>query len=322
MSDLLATAFSVLMVGHSLFGPTGPTMLEEALLTGTGHGSVQAQIINGAPLKYNWERSAEAQGVDARAVLPQGAITHLILTEAIPLDNHVKWSQTDIFAQAFTGLAVAANPDVRIYVQETWHSLKSGTGEEVAYDAKADIPWRLRLDRDLPVWEGIVTDIAAGLTSDTASVSLIPAGQAMALLHDEIEVGRVEGLDNIAQLFDDDIHLNDMGHYFVAMVQFATLTGRDPLGLSRDLTDSYGQPFDTPDQDLARALQRIAWTAVQNYQARVPRTVPPVPERATASPASEVSSCRLPTLAESRCDRLPSRVSTSDNQMRRLSARA
>ena len=285
MSDL-ATAFSVLMVGHSLFGPTGPTMLEEALLTGTGHGAVQAQIINGAPLKYNWENSAQAEGVDARALLPQGGITHLVLTEAIPLANHVQWSQTDVFAQAFSGLAVAANPDVRIYVQETWHSLKSGTGEEVAYDAGADVPWRTRLDQDLPVWEGIVAQIAAGLTSDTATVSLIPAGQALALLHDEIAAGKVAGLSDVAQLFDDDIHLNDMGHYFVAMVQFATLTGRDPLGLTRDITDRYGQPFDTPDEDLARALQRVAWTAVERYQSRAGQVPAPMPTRIATAPAA------------------------------------
>ena len=103
---LAGAAFAVLMVGHSLFGTVGPDMLQDALRAGQGEGTVQAQIINGAPLRYNWEKSDEAEGVDARAVLPEGGITHLILTEAIPLANHTQWSDTEVYLQAFFGLAV------------------------------------------------------------------------------------------------------------------------------------------------------------------------------------------------------------------------
>lgn len=261
----LASLFSVLMVGHSLFGTTGPTMLEQALLAGTGDAEVQAQIINGAPLRYNWVESHTAEGVDARAVLPEGGVSHLILTEAVPLENHTQFSETGVYAQAFAGLATAANPAVHIYVQETWHSLKSGSGERVEHDAKADVPWRTRLDQDLPVWESIVAEVAAGARSDRATVTLIPAGQAMARLYDEISAGQVAGMADIAALFADDIHLNDKGHYFVAMVQYATLTGQNPLGLPVDFKDRFGTAYDTPDEDTARVLQRIAWEAVQAY---------------------------------------------------------
>ncbi|MCX7559228.1 hypothetical protein OS190_06570 [Sulfitobacter sp. F26204] len=284
----LATLFSILMVGHSLFGTTGPTMLEQALLAGTGEGHVQAQIINGAPLRYNWEKSDTAEGVDARAVLPEGGVTHLILTEAIPLENHTRWSETDVYAQAFAGLATSANPDVHIFVQETWHSLKSGSGEVVDFDDKADIPWRMRLDQDLPVWENIVAQVAAGNRSDRATVALIPAGQALARLHDEIAAGTLPEIDGIAAFFDDDIHLNHMGHYFVAMVQYATLTGQSPLGLPSDFKDRYGKAFETPDEDMARILQRIAWEAVQAYGGNAVTAAPAavtVP-RASSAPAT------------------------------------
>ena len=187
--SLLGIAASVVMVGHSLFGTDGPDMLQAALRAGTGEGTVRAQIINGAPLKYNWDRSDTAEGIDARLILPEGGTTHLILTEAIPLANHIKWSDSDVYAQAFAGLAASANPDVHIYVQETWHSLQSGTGVAVDHDAKADIPWRTRLDQDLQVWEGLVKQVAAATRSDRATVGLIPAGQAMARLYDEIAAG-------------------------------------------------------------------------------------------------------------------------------------
>jgi hypothetical protein len=283
--NLLGVAASVVMVGHSLFGSDGPDMLQEALRAGMGQGIVRAQIINGAPLKYNWDESANAEGIDARSVLPEGGTTHLILTEAIPLANHVKWSDTYVYAQAFAGLAASANPDVHIYVQETWHSLKSGTGAAVDHDEGAGTPWRERLDQDLPLWEEIVAQVAAATRSDSAQVGLIPAGQAMARLHDEISAERIPGLADISALFADDIHLNDMGHYFVAMVQYATLTGQDPLGLPVDFSDRWGQPFDTPDADLARQLQRVAYEAVQAYGGGVVAPVPPANGQARASTA-------------------------------------
>ncbi|KZX94662.1 hypothetical protein [Sulfitobacter sp. HI0023] len=292
---VIDTAISVLMVGHSLFGPTGPEMLQDALRAGQGQGEVAAQIINGAPLRYNWDNSDTAEGVDARAVLPEGEVTHLILTEALPLANHVKWSETDVYAQAFYGLAVSANPDAQVYLQETWHSLRSGTGEPVEHDDGAGTPWRARLDADLPVWESIAQSVSAGRRDGAAPVRIIPAGQGMALLHDRIAAGAVEGIDNIARLFDDDIHLSDLGHYFVAMVQYATLTGESPLGLPAEFTDRYGKAFDAPDADLARTLQGIAWEAVETYRARTPEqqaraaTVqePAAPPPATGPPGAE-----------------------------------
>ena len=265
----LGTVLSVLMVGHSLFGTDGPDMLQEALRAGQGQGSVQAQIINGAPLRYNWEESDKAEGVDARAILPAGGISHLILTEAIPLINHTQWSDTEVYAQAFFGLGVAANPYTQVYVQETWHSLNSGTGVAIEHDENADVPWRTRLDRDLPVWEAIVASVAAGNHTETASISLIPAGQAMARLYDEIEAKRMLELDDIGQLFADDIHLNDLGHYFVAMVQYGAITGQDPLGLPNMFNDRWGKQFDAPSAETARALQRVAWEAVLAYQGSV-----------------------------------------------------
>ncbi|WP_370401075.1 hypothetical protein [Sulfitobacter sp. JB4-11] len=285
--NLAGLTLSVLMVGHSLFGKDGPNMLQEALRAGTGAGEVRAQIINGAPLKYNWDNSDTAEGVDARAVLPAGGVDHLILTEAVPLLNHTTWSDTEVYAQAFFGLAAAANPRVQVYVQETWHSLRSGTGAEVEFDDGADVPWRDRLAADLAVWEGIVAAVAAGNAYPDASITLIPAGQAMALLHDEIAADRVPGLADITPLFSDDIHLSHMGHYFVAMVQYAVITGQNPLGLPTDFSDRFGAAFDLPEADLARDLQRIAWAAVVEYQASGPAPAVKAPaQKASVAPAA------------------------------------
>ncbi len=295
----LSTVLSVLLVGHSLFGSDGPDMLQEALRAGQGTGMVQAQIIPDASLRQNWEQSDRAEGVDARAVLPEGGVSHLILSEAMPLADQTDWSNTEVYAQAFFGLAVSANPAAQVYLQETWHSLGSGAGGVGAGDAQGNWAWRQRLDQELSVWQGIVASVAAGNRTSTAGMALIPAGQAMGRLYDEIAAGQVPGISDINAFFADDMHLNDLGHYFVAMVQYATLTGVDPLGLPNQFNDRWGKSFDPPDADLARVLQDIAGRAVREFQsaATAPAPVQARPEVAPIVPTGPPEK-RLPRPSE------------------------
>ncbi|MEQ6248525.1 hypothetical protein ABMC89_06515 [Sulfitobacter sp. HNIBRBA3233] len=291
MMDLASAVLSVVMIGHSLFGKTGPDMLQAALQPRAAEATVQAQIINGAPLKYNWDNSAAAEGIDARRILPRGGVTDLILTEAIPLANHLRWSETEVYAQAFAGLALGANPEARIFVQEGWHSLKSGTGAEVEYDDGADQQWRVRLQTDLSEWEQIVAQLRSGAGAGMDQVQLIPAGQGLGALSDAIASGDIPSLDSIEDVFADDIHLNDIGHYFVSMVQFATLTGADPVGLPHEVKDRFGAAFDTPDAALAASLQAVARDTVQQYRGRTladaPAAVKAQPRQPRAPPAGQ-----------------------------------
>lgn len=249
---------SVVMVGHSLFGPDNPQMLEQLLDTRAA-AAVEAQIINGAPLNYNWQHSGSAEGVDSRERLRRPADA-VIVTEAIPLANHLKWSDTNGAVTRLYELARAANPDVDFYLQETWHSLDSGTGAAVPFDDGADVPWRQRLEQDLPRWQAVVDEVNATTGGD---VKLLPAGQAMARLDDAIRAGTMPGLSSIRDVFADDIHPNATGFYFLALLQYAVLTGDDPAGLPHRLADRWGKPYPAPPPGLAERLQDIAWAAAQ-----------------------------------------------------------
>jgi hypothetical protein len=273
-------------------------MLDAALRATSETVLVREQIINGAPLKYNWDRSSDGQGIDARMILPQGETTDLILTEAIPLANHLKWSETEVYAQAFAGLALSANPDAQVFVQETWHSLKSGTGETVDHDDGGGTPWRVRLAEDLADWEGIVELLRTGTPGAEARVHLIPAGQALARLDDAIAAGEVPGLSAIAQVFDDDIHLNARGHYFVSMVQYAVLTDASPEGLPHAVKNRFGQTFEGVDGPMATAMQRVARDAVEAYMGgdiAAASNAPPEPVSEVTAEATIVAADPTPT---------------------------
>lgn len=242
----------VLMVGHSLFGGSLPELTESALRQMTGPSVVEAQIINGAPLAYNWDHSADAEGVDVRARLGSRPATALILTEAIPVAGHVQWSDTAGNVARFATLAREANPEVRVYLFEGWPSRASGPGADTKDDPDAALPWRERLVKDLPLWQGAAGD----------GVTVIPAGQALARLEDEIAAGTVPQIDSLDALFSDDIHLNGKGQYFAAMVIAAALTGQSPEGLPAKLTRAWTSRDAHLTEDQARALQRVAWGAV------------------------------------------------------------
>jgi hypothetical protein len=250
--------FDILFIGHSLVGPVMPGMLETAITAMGGSGQVEAQIINGAPIIYNWQHSADAEGVDARSALPTGEYEVVIITEAIPLLNHLTWSETPVYVRNFYDLAVSNKPDVRVYIYETWHSLHSGTGTAVQWDDEDHIPWRTRISSDLARWTGIVDEVNAGLGPHQPPVRLVPAGQAMGLLHDLIEAGQVPGLSDISDVFADDIHPNAIGNYFITLVQLATIYGIDPDAVPPALGID-----PAPFPALAEALQDIAWEAVR-----------------------------------------------------------
>jgi len=277
--DLNTLITSVVFVGHSLFGPDNPPMLEQLLIETPGievQPKVDAQIINGAPLSYNWTHADQAEGVNARERLPQGVDT-VIVTEAIPLDNHLKWSGTaDAIAQ-FYEVARTGNPDVTFYVQETWHSLNSGTGTPIPFDDGMGTPWRERLESDLPKWEAAVTQ-AHELTG--GDIQLLKAGQAMARLDDAITAGTVPGVNSINDMFVDDIHPNPLGFYFISLFQYATLTGHSPVGLPAALKNRWGEAYPAPSAELAARLQEIAERAARNDTRRtvLPSAVRSLPD--------------------------------------------
>ncbi len=157
--------------------------------------SVDAQIINGSSLAYNRDHGADAQGVNARAVLPSGRYDLLILTEAGPMAGNIQWSDTYGMTENHAELAWNANPDTRVLIYETWDELTNPTA------------WRAVLTSDFALWQGIVDNLNAILPGTAPPVGLVPGGQAAAGLYDTIAQGRGQGLTNIRQIFSESIRL-------------------------------------------------------------------------------------------------------------------
>lgn len=255
-----STEHAVFWVGHSLIGLEMPYMVGEIAGSLGLIYSWDAQIINGAPLVWNWDNSATSLQADSRVVLPQGGYDVLVLTEAVPLINHTTHSHTNLYAGLFHDL-IADQPGAQTYLYETWHCLDTGTPTGCAYDEHDDLAWRPRLDADHSLWQDIVDSV--NLSRPAPAMKLSPVGLAMAALYDEIEAGRMPGLTSIADVFSDSIHLNSTGLYFVALAHTAIIYGVDVRGATHAFNDLYGSPYaGLPSQGLATAMQDVIWNTL------------------------------------------------------------
>ena len=267
--SILTLLANILMVGHSLVGPDLPGMTEAAIAAVGAPAAVEAQVINGASLRWNWDHAAEAEGVNARALLATGNTDVLVLTEAQPLASHLEWSDSRGAVADWARAAWAGNPVAQVFLYETWPSLNLAPGGGPA--------WRAQIASDLPGWQSLVAAASAARPEGAPQARLIPAGQAMGLLADALARGDIPGAVDIADFFHDDIHLSGRGHYFVALVQMAAITGQSPEGLPPRLTRVWRDRASIVSPEMAAALQSIAGQAVATQRAAEDAAPPPPP---------------------------------------------
>lgn len=242
-------AANVFFVGHSLVNFDMPAMLDGVAQSADRRHAWAAHVGIGASLSWIWNNPDRGEGENPHTALPSGRWNVLVMTEAIPLADQVMWNDTVGYAQRFHDLAMAGDGASQVYFYETWHSLDG------AYD------WRARIDSDRAMWDGVVRDLNA---RTGGRVLMIPGGTALGRLVDRVESGGVSGLRSRRDLFVDDIHLSDVGNYFIALVQYATIYRRSPVGVTAATVDRWGNPFTAPSPEAARLMQEIAWEVVSN----------------------------------------------------------
>lgn len=257
-------------IGHSLSDQIAEMLMSMTKNHPTINFDAVYQTIPGSPLRWNWDNGAAYTPSppfyygynDPVGGLPNGTFTTLVLTESVPRYQAII-DETYQYADSFYRFAAGFNPNTRVFVYEVWHCINSGTPNLCSDDVNSN-PWRQRLTDDLPMWERVVDSLNSKF-DPAAPVCLIPGGQGMARLYDEIELGTVPGIDTITDFFTDDHHISDEGKYFIACIHFATLFGQSPIGLPYQLQNVWGVPFNAPNAALALRLQEIALATVNAY---------------------------------------------------------
>ncbi len=266
------TALKVYYLGHSLIGPQIPAFTRQlAEAAGFADARYHSQLGWGTSLMDHWDPARPINGfaemndspahAPARDALESGVYDAFVFTEMVDLNDAIRWHESGRHAGLWAGLARANRPDIRVYMYETWHGTDIDGG------------WLLRIDTDLPeLWQGTILAQAMAMP-DVGTIHLIPAGQAMAAFTRALEAqGGLPGLTDRHGLFAlrddgtvDNIHLNDLGSYLVALVHFATLYHLDPRGLPHELHRADGTPADAPSPEVAALMQHVAWDVVRAF---------------------------------------------------------
>ncbi|WP_410216569.1 hypothetical protein [Paracoccus sp. (in: a-proteobacteria)] len=251
-------------LGHSLVGRDMPAMLSQL-----GKHAYASQIGWGTTLKQHWQDGPEIPGfelhgggmspIPAKEALASDKFDVLIMTEMVEIRDAIRWYESPRWLSEWAKLARQGNPDIRIYLYESWHNLDDPAG------------WLERIDADLSEqWLSRVL-APAEARQGTGQIFLIPGGQAMAAVARAAEAGQLAGVTSREDLFSrdkdgvlDTIHMGDLGAYVIALTHWTVIWQRSPIGLPYRLKradDTEAQSF---QEETALKVQAIVRDVVAN----------------------------------------------------------
>ncbi len=262
------TSVKVFHLGHSLVGRTMPLMLKQ--LAGESH-EFRSQLGWGATLKSHWEPDIAVNGFEQENTHRQfqhvsKAITDpsfnvYVLTEMVEIKDAIQYFQSAKYLSKFVKRIKESNTSAKIYVYESWHEYTT------------DDAWLSRLENDYQTyWLNKIVDKSHKTLNLQHTIYTIPVGQVMLALFRTIEKnGALDGLSGPKDIFKknedgslDNIHVNELGEYLVALVHYAVIYQKSPVGLPYKLTNEFGIQAQAPSQEAAYMMQEVTWQVVSS----------------------------------------------------------
>jgi hypothetical protein len=207
---------------------------------------------------YSQGVNREGEGMDVLAELraPRtvpGPYEVLLVTERHDLGGILAWEDPVRALRHLHERLIAANPQAQTYFYEPWSSVADldRPGDWVAYERAAT-----------PLWQCLATRVNLSLEAEGRAdrIRTVPAASALAhLVARAVDAPGLPGLsrpgapasETLALLFTDRVHLTRLGSYYMALVNYAAIYGRSPVGA--------WAPEDI-DAAQAQALQQVAWS--------------------------------------------------------------
>ena len=206
------------------------------------------QLADGQGLGYHWTNGLPggllSRGAPSRSELATLSWDALVLQ---PMSR--EWQPTNLpafQANAAQFDALADSVGARLYLYVYW-------------------PWRDDPLSDQDDINAAFEQVRIALSSNGPPVRIIPVGEAFRAAVNEMGSGELVGLTR-NDLYRDALHPSDLGCYLSALVHFAVLHRRSPIGLPATGIDSseFGDgPVSIPT-NVAAAFQRIAWDVARS----------------------------------------------------------
>jgi hypothetical protein len=188
-----------------------------------------------------------------------GAYDVLLITERHDLMNVLVWEDTVRYLRHFHDRLVEREPRGQTFLYQAWQSVSNleDPKDWIAVEREMGAAWSC-------VAERVNTSLAA--EGKPQAIVTVPTGDALVALVDRALAGGIPALrgdsprTTLRRIFTDDVHLTREGVHFMALVSFATIFGRSPVGATPPLGMNAA---------LARQLQELAWEVVSS---RKPQT--------------------------------------------------
>jgi len=268
------TRARVFFSGHSLLDNPMPDYVE-AIATSKGKDfDWNQQNIPGSPLRVRtwgnggWEgyrqgKNRNGNGADvveeleAPKTLGAGELYDtLLVTERHDILGTIEWENTVGYLRHYHDRLIDGNPQGITYFYQTWLDIDKGAPASwIASEAKALIAWECVSSKVNHTLEG------AGRPD---RVRTLPGGAALVGLVERILAGDVPGItgtptERLNRIFSDNVHLTQLGAYFMASVHHASIFHDSPVGAA-------GAP--AADAATVQDLQAFAWSFVSTYYAQ------------------------------------------------------
>ena len=177
----------------------------------------------------------------------------LIITEQHTLFGSLIWNDTVRYLRHFHDRLIDGNPQATTYLYHSWISLndKDDPTRWIAYEREAYRAWQCVAAR--------INQSSGRRRTQGSDPSLPTAAALVALVERATRDAGLPGISGssvrqtINGLFRDEVHLTSLGTYYMALVSYATVYYRSPLGA--------WAPSDI-DKVQADLLQQMAWTFV------------------------------------------------------------
>jgi hypothetical protein len=163
-----------------------------------------------------------------RRLASGGKYDVLVVTERHDLPAIARKERTAFYLTDMTRHLLTGNPDAEVLLYHTWLNLDT------------DAPWRwINYERAVsPMWECVASRANLDLPArgNVPRVRVLPGGSALAELAAALWEGKVPGVkgtnpgERVRLLFSDNVHMSDAGRYFIALLHYAILFGRNPEG--------------------------------------------------------------------------------------------
>ena len=248
----------VFTCGHSFHVWVADILVDMAKGAGLDdHRAVGTSSIGGSTVLQHWDVPEEQN--EAKQALRAGQVDVLTLS---PI-----WLPDEGIAR-FASLALAHNPNVRVTVQEYW--LPNDVYEPVyplqswkSVDHNAATLPELRKCHDAYFHDMDEAVCGVNRQLGKAVVLVVPAGQAVLALREEIVAGQAPGLSAQSELFSDSWgHPRPPVMALAAYCHFAVIYRRSPVGLPLPAVLA-GNP--SWDDKLNLLLQQLAWDAITRH---------------------------------------------------------